>query len=104
MNTIKNDYSEICRHALNFFGLEAQTRQLMEECGELTRAANHFYRSEGKYIEDADNFKEEIADVFILLNQFCCYYHWVEEVNEIVENKLHRLLEKMESYNEKMQP
>ena len=71
----------------------------MEECGELTRAANHFYRSKGKYIEDADNFKEEIADVFIMINQFCCYFHWTEEVNEIIENKMLKLSAILESYD-----
>lgn len=97
METIKDDYSIICQKAINTFGIEAQTRQLMEECGELIRAANHFYRSGGRCKEDVGNFIEEMADVFIMINQFSCYFHLVDEINEVVENKMLILSAKLES-------
>lgn len=99
MNTIKNENLTICYQAIAKFGIEAQTRQLMEECGELIIAANHFYRRKGTPQEDKDNFIEEIADVFIMISQFCCYFNWTNDVNEIVENKMLRLSAKLESLN-----
>lgn len=104
MNTFENDYSTICRQAITKFGLETQTRQLMEECGELIRAANHFLRSEGKDHDIAENYIEEIADVFIMINQFCCYFHWTDAVNEVVVTKMLRLSAKLESINKEVQP
>lgn len=104
MNTVKDDYSTICHQAIAKFGLEVQTRQLMEECGELIYAANHFYRNWGTSQDDEFNLIEEIADVFIMINQFSCYFNWTDEINECVDYKMLRLSANLENLNNKVLP
>jgi NTP pyrophosphatase (non-canonical NTP hydrolase) len=63
---------EICENAIRRFGITAQTLKLIEELGELTRAASRWLNEEREdYDEDDDeaNLCEEIIDVEILLQQ-----------------------------------
>ena len=97
MKTNISANSDICKEAIIKFGLEPQARQLMEECGELITATNHFIRHKGKRSEDIDGFIEELADVIIMITQFCVYFNWTDAVNEVVEDKLLKLSARLES-------
>lgn len=67
------------RHIANHYGFESQSRQLMEECGELTQAVNKMWRATKALshdpkqamtvIEAENNLVEEIADVSIVIAQ-----------------------------------
>lgn len=67
------------RHISNHYGFESQSRQLMEECGELTQAVNKMWRATKALshdpkqamavIEAENNLVEEIADVSIVIAQ-----------------------------------
>lgn len=66
------------RHIANHYGFESQSRQLMEECGELTQAVNKAWRAWNgikdplrplKFEEAKNNLVEEIADVSIMIKQ-----------------------------------
>ena len=67
------------RHIANHYGFESQSRQLMEECGELAQAVNKMWRATKALsqdpkqamavIEAENNLVEEIADVSIVIAQ-----------------------------------
>ena len=67
------------RHIANHYGFESQSRQLMEECGELAQAANKMWRATKgiarnpirplKVVEAEQNLISEIADVSIMIAQ-----------------------------------
>ncbi|MDR1946416.1 MAG: hypothetical protein LBQ51_04535, partial [Desulfovibrio sp.] len=65
MNTPSLDPS-IAEAALQKWGLEAQLRQLQEECAELIVAVSHLIRNRSGAI---DAVSEEMADVRIILDQ-----------------------------------
>lgn len=56
-----------------YFGYEAQSNQLVEECAELIQAVSKYRRaavkSEDEKLIALSNFVEEIADVEIMLEQ-----------------------------------
>ena len=67
------------RHIANHYGFESQSRQLMEECGELTQATNKVWRTMKELETDSDaaidyeiaekNLIGEIADISIMIAQ-----------------------------------
>lgn len=67
------------RHIANHYGFESQSRQLMEECGELTQAVNKVWRTMKELETDSDaaidyeiaekNLIGEIADISIMIAQ-----------------------------------
>ncbi|MEW6708293.1 MAG: hypothetical protein AB1403_00590 [Candidatus Riflebacteria bacterium] len=63
--------NEICDKAMERFGLHQQMLKLIEELGELTRAASRWLNeSIDEYdIDIEENLCEEIADVEIVLDQ-----------------------------------
>ena len=84
------------------YGYDAQSRQCIEEMAELTQAINKFWRKQGngqstdKSISDCTyNLLEEIADVQIMLWQM--EYLLNADVTPIIEQKLDRQLERIES-------
>lgn len=85
------------------YGYEAQSRQCIEEMAELTQAINKFWRACGngqkteKSIQDCrDNLVEEMADVQIMLWQMEYLLLSGQEVNQMIEKKLDRQLERIE--------
>lgn len=71
MNRFIND-DKICNDAVASFGVAPQVLKLIEELGELTRAASRWLNeARGDFDVNADesNFCEEIVDVEILLKQ-----------------------------------
>lgn len=116
MNAVKEDVKktreykirEIARH----YGYDAQSRQLIEEMAELTQAINKYWRKDlecGKYIynpwdgympDDSQeywNLVEEIADVQIMLEQMKFFLAAVHRVNNIIDKKLDRQIERIEN-------
>lgn len=70
--------SEKNKENAKYYGYEAQSSQLIEECAELIQAVNKYRRAVarlGEPVEEdkrdvaLDNLKEEIADVEIMLEQ-----------------------------------
>jgi NTP pyrophosphatase (non-canonical NTP hydrolase) len=61
---------ETFREAVDTWGIEAQGRQVQEECAELIVAVNHWSRGEPGAIDDV---LEELADVRLMLEQLTEY-------------------------------
>ena len=67
------------RYIANHYGFESQSRQLMEECGELAQITNKVWRLTKEllnnhekaldYVKAEDNLVGEIADVSIMIAQ-----------------------------------
>lgn len=84
------------------YGYDAQSRQCIEEMAELIQAINKWWRVCGngqkteKSIRDCrDNLVEEMADVQIMLWQMEYLLLSGQEVNQMIEKKLDRQLERV---------
>ena len=79
---------------INHFGVNRQSRQAMEECGELIQAINKMLRypdDEVKRIE----LIEEIADVLIMITQLKIMFSIEKsELSRMIDYKRNRLLER----------
>lgn len=87
------------------YGYDAQSRQLIEEMAELTVALNKHYRirnlttSRDNFASrlEMGNIKEEIADVTIMLEQIKYLLQISDtDIDQIIEKKLNRQLERIE--------
>lgn len=84
------------------YGLEAQSRQTIEECAELIQALNKYLRnvSGGQPTQEKDiknlvmGVAEEIADVSIMLEEIKFLLHCDNEVSKIIESKVNRTFER----------
>lgn len=81
----------ILEAALDRYGLEAQIRQLAEECGELVAAVNQHHRGRVPVTQIA----QEIADVRIMLEQMELNYELAAEVAFWRAEKIKRLAERL---------
>lgn len=84
------------------YGYDAQSRQCIEEMGELIQAINKWWRvcgngqrTEESIAECRYNLVEEIADVQIMLYQLGYLLDSRLEVSEIITKKLDRQLERI---------
>ena len=91
------------------YGYDAQSRQCIEEMAELTQAINKMWRAKNNavnatisteimdtiFLNNKKNLIEEIADVQIMLWQMA--YLLNADVTPIIEQKLDRQLERIES-------
>lgn len=85
----KDELIKIFEH----FGYEKQRRKLVEEVNELNDEILLFEKGNG----DIKKIKEELADTFILLNQFKRYYEIKdEELLLVTRAKINRTLERIE--------
>lgn len=78
---------EILQEALFYFGINHQSTKAIEEMSELTKELC-------KHKDCADNMEEiaeEIADVYITLDQLVLYYGIENRVAQVREAKLRRL-------------
>lgn len=80
----------ILAKAIEKWGEEAQQRQVIEECGELIVAINHYQRGKGT-VEDVIT---EIADVSIMCEQMKLMFG-ENRVNAEIERKVNRLRERL---------
>ena len=81
----------------DFYGKE-QINQLSEECCELSVACHHFMRGneKGTLKERTNDLLSEICDVEIMLSQIKYLLQISEtDINEIIEQKLNRQLERI---------
>lgn len=97
------ELEELNRKVADFYGYEAQSNQLVEECAELIQAVNKYRRARGlgqatpiEFMAARDNLIEEIADVEVMLYQIK-YLLEVQEADllEIKDRKMSRTLERM---------
>lgn len=94
-----------CLEIARFYGFDAQTNQLIEECAELIQAINKYKRKflRGQPVRESgdktprDMIVEEIADVEVMLCQIKFLLHITDlEVEDITENKIERTMMRME--------
>lgn len=99
--------SEMNLEIAEYYGYEAQSNQLVEECAELIQAVNKYRRVETglgqPVLEDKkaiarDNLVEEIADVEVMLEQVKYLLQIPEdEITAVKTFKVNRTKERMES-------
>ena len=81
---------EVCKFAVDKFGMEKQAWQAIEEMGELITAINHYNRNRA----DLKDVCTEIADVQIMMEQLAIIYG-KEDVASERKYKLERLKERL---------
>ena len=84
-------YQDICAKALLTYGPESQTRMLFEEMAELQKELC----KEARGIGDVDAIAEEIADVYIMLQQMVMLHKCEVAVVRWMDYKIDRLGKKM---------
>ena len=79
--------SQELKKIANFYGYEAQSNQLIEECAELIQAINKYRRATTEEMEEIAlvNIIEEIADVEIMLGQIKYLLNIPEEELEAIK-------------------
>jgi NTP pyrophosphatase (non-canonical NTP hydrolase) len=80
--------------AVTKFGSYAQLRLLQEECAELIVAINHYYRNTDNRASSLDEVIDEIADVFIMLEQVVQLFD-TKAISKQIDKKLFRLSQKL---------
>lgn len=100
--------SEMNLETAKYYGYEAQSNQLVEECAELIQAVNKYRRvetglgqpvAEDKKAIARDNLVEEIADVELMLEQVKYLLQIPEdELLAVKTFKVNRTRERMESW------
>ena len=94
-----------CLEIARYYGFDAQTNQLIEECAELIQAINKYKRQflRGQptgfrpgMLEPREQIVEEIADVEVMLCQMK-YLLGIEqeEIDRVKERKIERTFERM---------
>ena len=78
-----------CIQAVNYFGIEPQKRQTIEECSELIQAICKDLRGR------SHNVEEEIADALIMIEQLTHIYD-NDKIEKCREKKIDRLCKLME--------
>lgn len=85
---------EMINRIADMYGKEPQLVMLMEECGELIQACSKQLRRKDKSI---NNLIEELADVRIMIEQIEHLYGIKSLVEDEMEYKLIRQLERMKA-------
>lgn len=85
---------EMINRIADMYGKEPQLVMLMEECGELIQACSKQLRRKDKSI---NNLIEELADVRIMIEQIEHLYGIKSLVEDEMEYKLNRQLERMKA-------
>ena len=79
--------SNITKYAVKTYGNNHQITVAIEELSELTKELCKYIR----YANNIDNISEEIADVYIMLEQLLIIFDNEDKVIEWVEKKIERL-------------
>lgn len=88
---MRNKYLNIINH----YGINNQQRKLEEEVFELQEAITKY---ESGYTLTREYIEEEVADVYVLLNQIIEYYNLsIDDIDEIMTKKLNRQIERMKN-------
>lgn len=95
--------SDANQSIIDYYGLINQLDQLMEECGELISACNHYKRSmfgndkRQKFLRE-ESLKTEMADVIVVLDQVLRRMNVTPEVlNFMAEAKINRQLARIKN-------
>ena len=99
---MSKDISYIADH----YGFDSQSRQLIEEMGELTSAINHFWRKCLKHGSvsfssgaaagaEYEHMLEELGDVYLCLQQLIYLTGAGDAVNDYIKSKIRRQLERI---------
>lgn len=95
--------SDANQSIIDYYGLINQLDQLMEECGELIAACNHYKRAligndkRMQFLRE-ENLKSEIADVVVVLDQILERKDVTSEVlNFMAESKINRQLARIKN-------
>ena len=103
MKKLNDDIRNIADH----YGYEAQARQTMEECSELTVALNKQWRleafggSETEKTRAYINIVSEIADVGVMLAQLIYLLDCETDVLSVMDEKVERQLRRIEESRRK---
>ena len=82
---------------INHFGVNRQSRQAMEECGELIQAINKMLRYPDDEIKRLELI-EEIADVLIMITQLKIMFGIEKsELGRMIDYKRNRLVQRYHS-------
>jgi NTP pyrophosphatase (non-canonical NTP hydrolase) len=94
------DYLTKLQKILDHYGFEAQLEILIEECAELIQAAQKLkrYGYSDSCIEYYENFKEEVADVCVMVEQMILAID-ENEVLGLAEEKVERQMRRIENEN-----
>lgn len=103
-NLLLNDIiSDANQSIIDHYGLINQLDQLMEECGELIAACNHYKRAligndkRQQFLRE-ENLKSEIVDVVVVLDQILERKDVTSEVlNFMAESKINRQLARIKN-------
>lgn len=79
------DPDDVLKKALDLYGIMNQMDVAVEEMAELTQALIHYKRGKSA------NIAEEIADVYIMMEQIAMYFDIKNEVAEFRKIKIKRL-------------
>ena len=92
----KNDRNEAYKTFLNAWGEKAQIMMCVEEMSELTKALCKYMRFKKHGIDDEldYNIKEEIADVYNMINQLKMIFG-EDKIEKIADMKIERTLKKI---------
>lgn len=89
------------------YGFEAQSRQLMEEMGELAQAVNKLWRFDQGYIDGdrytlVGNVAKEVADVMIMTTQVAYLTNCNKLADDIIDGVLDKKVGEIKAMPEKM--
>lgn len=96
----KDEREQVFLKCIFNYGVPAQVDMAIEEMSELTKALLKFRRcGVGKNcVEYYDNVIEEIADVKIMIRQLELMYQCEKEVDEWIERKVERQIERLKNH------
>lgn len=98
-----DELKELNCKVADYYGYEAQSNQLVEECAELIQAVNKYRRARGigqatpvELMDAKANLIEEIVDVEVMLEQVKYLLHISEmDLLAVRDKKMSRTLERM---------
>lgn len=99
MLKITGPQEDILIEALDLWGAEDQVWQALEEMGELIVKLNHYRRDRSNINEIA----EEIADVYIMMQQLRLIFNADDFTQKIVDSKLTRLKDRIQKAKQKLE-
>ena len=95
--------NEAVKKIADTYGYDSQSRQLIEEMAELTQAINKAWRMGNDFdnlLVQKRNIKEEIADVYIMLEQMKYLLNiYEDDIETIINRKIERQLERISKQN-----
>jgi len=83
--------NELYKKVMERYGIDEQLMVTSEECAELIKECSKMFRCKG----DVSHLAEEIADVLIMCEQLIKYYGIKCNVEDLVQQKLTRLSERL---------